>query len=189
MSNNIEINNKYILTRATTEMAEAITEEVNQAYGKQFSQYIVDTFDHPSARINVDKVRSMILDPNMTLYVLVNKTNHAVAGTICYVPTAKKEQGYFGLFSLEKEAQGKGIGPQMISFIEQQAKNDGKKRMKIDVSGFAENLHSYYERLGYQKTGKTIKFEKGIHWKLKEEYAHSEKTDFFILKKNLTKDN
>ncbi len=181
----LEINGTYILAPASLEMAKEISDEVNQAYGAHFNKYIEDAPGHPIERTDENKIREMILDPSMSLYVLIEKTSRVVAGTICYVPTKKRDQGYFGLFSLAEEAKGKHIGSQMVSLVESKAKADGKKRMKIDVSGFAEKLHGHYEQLGYQRTGKTVKFEDGIHWKLKPKYAASENADFVIFKKNL----
>jgi GNAT superfamily N-acetyltransferase len=180
------INSDYILIKATQEMAEPISNEVNQAYGTQFNPFLLDTPEQPITRTSKEKIESLIQNPSFQLYVLQNKQNQSIAGTICYIPTTKKtDQGYFGLFSLAKEAQGKGIGEQMIDFVEKKAVDEGKSRMKIDVSGFADKLHTYYQSKGYQKTGKTIPFEKNIHWKLKPEYENDPRSPFIVLKKNL----
>ena len=181
----INLNDNYYLTRATLDQTKEIVTVVNTAYGEQFNPYLLDTPEQPIARIDEKKIQSYINDPSTELYVLVNKTTQTVSGTICYLPRGSHKSGYFGLFSLDKEAQGNGTGTQMIQYLESKAKEAGKAKMKLDVSGFARSLHNYYARKGYAATGKTLDWSSNIHWKLKSEFENSDASQFIVMKKAL----
>lgn len=179
MLNNI---NNLSIGLAQLEQADEIAQVVNSAYGMQFNRYIIETKNKPKERTSSEKVITLMSDSHNKLFVLLE--GKTVKGTICYVKREKKS-GYFGMFSLAQEVQKGGIGARMIDYVEQIARSEGKKRMKIDVSGFASSLHNYYGKHGYEQTGKTIDWCDNIHWELAPEYKQDPKSAFVIMKKTL----
>lgn len=178
-----DLGDGYSLILANSDQAQSITEIVNKAYGKRFNKYIVDDKDHPIDRTSAEKIKKLISDPNNQLFVLIH--NEAVCGTICYVKRPLKQTGYFGMFSLDENQQKTNVSTQMIKAIENLAKSEGKLKMKIDVSGFAKPLQKKYGSWDYHPTGKKIKWEDNIHWKLAPEFKDNPNSDFDILKKKL----
>lgn len=75
----------------------------------------------------------------------------------------EKEPGCwaFGLLGADFEHKGKGIGRALIAAAEQKAKSAGATEMSIEVlrakdidTDFKVNLANWYQRLGYEFTGK-----------------------------------
>lgn len=179
------IHTNYELRLAKFQEVDDIKNVVNEAYDAKFGKYILDTAEHPRERTNSNKIISMLNDASVELYVLIDKTTKTVSGTICYLPNKHKQSGYFGMFSLNTEARLNKLGSEMIHFIESRALSQGKKAVKLDVSGFATPLHTYYQSQGYAPTGKKLDWADNIHWKLKPQFDGASESQFIVMKKDL----
>ncbi len=83
-----------------------------------------------------------------------------LVGTITYAPPDKKKGGSpwydraevagIGQFGVEPGLQGKGIGLEIMQFIEDHAKADGAGELALDTAESAKHLTQWYERLGYR---------------------------------------
>ena len=62
----------------------------------------------------------------------------------------RPDVGWFGQFGIEPTLQGKGIGKQMIDFIEERAVELGLSELALDTSEKAEHLIQWYKRLGWR---------------------------------------
>jgi GNAT superfamily N-acetyltransferase len=61
---------------------------------------------------------------------------------------------YFGMFSVDPQAQGEGIGKRVLAEAERIAgETFGCARMRMTVIDCRDELIAYYERRGYRRTG------------------------------------
>jgi GNAT superfamily N-acetyltransferase len=81
-------------------------------------------------------------------------------GTIegCVFLHKKEERLYLGMFSVCPSAQGKGIGKKLLAAAENYAKEQNCSSIYMTVITVREKLIAWYERNGYQKTGKVLPF-------------------------------
>lgn len=70
--------------------------------------------------------------------------------------------GYFGMFSVRPDAQGGGIGRQMLAEAERIARDEWQQAtMRMTVIDVREELIAWYLRRGYRRTGITKPFPYG----------------------------
>ena len=73
--------------------------------------------------------------------------------------TKKKENRlYLGMFAVSPSAQGKGIGKKLLTAADDYAKGQNCTSIFMTVITVREKLIAWYERNGYQKTGKVLPF-------------------------------
>jgi GNAT superfamily N-acetyltransferase len=60
-----------------------------------------------------------------------------------------KDVVLFGKFAVDPEYQNSGLGSYLLNFIEDYARQEGKKQMMLDTSEKAQHLIDYYEKRGY----------------------------------------
>ena len=65
---------------------------------------------------------------------------------------------YIGMFSVSPLAQGKGIGKKLLAAANDYAKEQNCSTIYMTVITVREDLIAWYERNGYQKTGKVLPF-------------------------------
>ncbi|GGK11502.1 GNAT family N-acetyltransferase [Luteimonas terricola] len=71
-------------------------------------------------------------------------------------------EGYFGMFAVEPTLQGAGIGRAVVAECERIACDDWQlPLMRMTVIDLREELISWYERLGYRRTGEYRPFPYG----------------------------
>ncbi|MFQ3544593.1 GNAT family N-acetyltransferase [Halobacillus rhizosphaerae] len=58
---------------------------------------------------------------------------------------------WIGITIGEQEGRGKGIGYKAISYLEEQIKNEGLKRIELGVFEFNKQAISLYKRMGYSE--------------------------------------
>lgn len=70
--------------------------------------------------------------------------------------------GYFGMFAVDPQRQGGGIGRQVMDAAEKVAKEElGLARLEMTVIWTRHELLAWYERMGYNKTGEKRPFPYG----------------------------
>jgi RimJ/RimL family protein N-acetyltransferase len=72
----------------------------------------------------------------------------------------KKEAGtaWLGIVVGEESARGKGIGALALTYLEEQIKAQGLKRIELGVFEFNTNAIKLYQKLGYQEIGRIDDF-------------------------------
>jgi GNAT superfamily N-acetyltransferase len=66
---------------------------------------------------------------------------------------------HFGMFAVDPEHQGGGLGRRLVGWAEQAAaRSFGAREVELDVVAQQELLRAWYERLGYTATGETRPF-------------------------------
>ena len=76
----------------------------------------------------------------------------------CVLLHKKEHRLYLGMFSVAPSVQGKGIGKKLLLAAEQYARNENCPLIYMTVITVREKLIAWYERHGYQKTGKVLPF-------------------------------
>ena len=70
--------------------------------------------------------------------------------------------GYFGMFSVDPQRQGGGVGKQVLAEAERIARDEfGQATMRMTVIDIRDELIAFYERRGYRRTGITKPFPYG----------------------------
>ena len=76
----------------------------------------------------------------------------------CVFLQKKENRLYLGMFSVSPSAQGKGIGKKLLTAADDYAKEQNCTSIFMTVITVREKLIAWYERNGYQKTGKVLPF-------------------------------
>lgn len=101
-----------------------------------------------------------------TLTTLINKpgavflkyTNEGGIIDGCVFLHKKEAKLYLGMFSVSPTAQGKGIGKRLLNAAVEYAKEQHCSLIYMTVITAREDLIAWYERNGYQRTGKVLPF-------------------------------
>lgn len=73
----------------------------------------------------------------------------------------KKENAetlYFGMLTVSPTLQSKGLGKKLIEHVEELARKEKRKRIRISVIQYRKELIAFYERRGFKATGNFEKF-------------------------------
>lgn len=76
----------------------------------------------------------------------------------CVFLHKKDNKIYLGMFSVSPSAQGKGIGKKLLAAADDYAKEHSCTSIYMTVITVREELIAWYERNGYQKTGRVLPF-------------------------------
>lgn len=90
----------------------------------------------------------------------------------------------FGMFAVDPNQQGTGIGSQVLAEAERLVAEDwGMDRMQLTVIDVRDDLIAWYRRRGYQPTGETRPFPHGD-----ERFGQPRRDDlrFMVMEKSLT---
>jgi ribosomal protein S18 acetylase RimI-like enzyme len=114
-------------------------------------------------RTDADAVADIIGGGSVLL--LAEDADGALVGC-CQLEPVANERGpdacYFGLFAVDPQRQGGGIGDQLLAWAEQTAQDRlGASVMEMTVIAQRDELIAWYERRGYAQTGETRPFHYG----------------------------
>lgn len=132
-------------------------------------------------RISRIAAEELFKNLNNKIYVCLTPSNE-ICGTA--VLTLKKDTAVLGLFSIAPSEQGKGLGKDLLHYVENEAKKLLIKRVKLFVVKlFQEKLMQFYRSQGWVDTNKIIPFfDKDIGC-IKEKYA--DRVHFAVFKKQI----
>jgi GNAT superfamily N-acetyltransferase len=142
--------------KAEIEDASAIVTLVNSAYrgeeakvGWTTEAYILD-----GQRTDSEKIIEMIQNPGSMIGLAVE--DDVILGCI----NIQKESNsvYFGMLTVKPSLQAKGLGKQLLIYMEDLTKTWGYKKVRMTVIEGRKELLEFYERRGYQATGMTEPF-------------------------------
>lgn len=69
--------------------------------------------------------------------------------------------GYFGMFAVDPDCQGQGLGKKMLDEAVRRHQNDGRKCIRLAVIRPRHELMAWYNRQGFEYTGKSSEFDPG----------------------------
>ena len=73
------------------------------------------------------------------------------------LPLAKSENpGEIKILYIDNSYQGKGIGKQLVNFLENEARNQGYTELFVrSAERYKDTGHGFYEKMGYKSLGET----------------------------------
>ena len=106
-------------------------------------------------RTDETTVANLIKKPGSVFLKYLN-----LEGTLegCVFLHKKDNRIYLGMFSVSPTAQGKGIGKELLTAADDYARELNCTSIYMTVITVREELIAWYERNGYQKTGRVLPF-------------------------------
>lgn len=132
------------------------------------------------ARIDAERMQAIIDTPRSLVLVAEAEGVPKACAQVAFEDGA----GYFGMFSVEPELQGAGIGKAVLAEAERLARARWQAPlMRMTVIDVRQSLIEFYERRGYVRTGRHAPFPYGD-----ERYGIPKRDDlrFEVLEKVLT---
>lgn len=146
-------------TLATPADIPAITRLINLAYGGGASD---KAWTHEGTLFEGDRTHEAEVAENLSapgnLFLLGWAGEALVSSTLMKFPD---DAAYVGLLAVRPDLQGGGVGKQVLAECERLARERGAKRMTMMViSTHRPELVAYYQRRGYQLTGRYGEFSR-----------------------------
>lgn len=111
-------------------------------------------------RTDAAAVADTVSDAKSVVLVNVDETGRMTA--CCQVDRRDDGVAYFGMFAVRPDAQGSGIGGEMLDEAERYAREEYESsELEMTVIGQRTELIEWYERRGYRRTGETRPFPYG----------------------------
>lgn len=137
--------------------APAITDLVNSAYRGDASRagWTTEADLLTGVRVDAEDVRELIETENSLILLCLR--DGVIIGSVNLLKT--EDAAYLGMFAVNPLLQGGGIGKQFMQAAEELVKQRwGAKKMWMTVITTRHELIAYYERRGYQRTGRIVPF-------------------------------
>lgn len=117
-------------------------------------------------RTDAAEVRTMLADPAVTLQVA--ELDGELLGC-CYTrrePTDPSgiDRAELGLFAVHPSAQGRGLGGRLLEAQAERQRAAGADALSIQVLQSRPELHAWYERHGFTRTGHSVPFAGNADW-------------------------
>ncbi|MFY8090657.1 MAG: GNAT family N-acetyltransferase [Chitinophagaceae bacterium] len=164
---------------ATTKNTVAIKALLDKAYRGEESKKGWTTEAHLIAgevRTNTQMVEAAINDAKGNMLIYTN--NHTLLGCVHLQEIENKI--YLGMFAVEPNLQGSGIGKEILKAAEVYTLNKNLAYIFMKVISVRKELIDWYKRHGFTETGEIIDFmEDNITGK------HLEQLQFIVLEKRL----
>lgn len=109
-------------------------------------------------RTDPDQVRALLERPGSQ--ILLAETGATIRGT-CHLERIGPRTAYFGMFAVQPDRQGSGIGRSLLARAARTAAGWGCTEMRMTVIRQRADLIAWYRRLGFLPTGETEPFPYG----------------------------
>ncbi|SPN99104.1 related to N-acetyltransferase, GNAT family [Cephalotrichum gorgonifer] len=135
-------------------------------------------------RIDVEGLKEKITTPDSAVLLATDDAGVLVA--CCEVAKSADGVGYFGMFAVDPDRQGGGLGRRVLEYAEGYCSRVwGVTKMEMSVIWTREELISWYVRRGYKKTGVQKPFP---YAELVNGVALRDDLYFEVMEKDLTAD-
>jgi ribosomal protein S18 acetylase RimI-like enzyme len=153
----------FSILPATPADVPALADLINQAYRGPAASQAWTTEAHllDGPRISEGHLQQMALMPRNHHAVLLKYVDEGSTILGCVYLEAKEAKGnalYLSTLAVAPEAQGHGVGRQLLAAAEAYARQYGCPRIHISVLSARPELLAWYERHGYQRTGTSEPF-------------------------------
>lgn len=155
----IHMNEQITIDKARTEDLPTLVEIINDAYRTDNpNAWTTEShlFQENGIRMSVSELEESFSEKN-NIILKASLSDNTIVGTVSL--TKKEDELYLGTFAVSGNHQGLGIGKKLIQKAIEFAKDLDKSFITITVISNRAELISWYERLGFVATGKTIPFE------------------------------
>jgi len=130
--------------RAVPADAPALTRLINSAYR-------VEAFFKIGDRIDESDVLAKLQSGQSDFLVVDSATGGGMSGGV-YVEL-RGDRGYFGLLSVDPDAQGTGLGRVLVEAAVAHCRAAGCVALDIDIVNLRTELPSFYAKFGFTQTG------------------------------------
>jgi ribosomal protein S18 acetylase RimI-like enzyme len=151
---------KLVFRKAISADALNIAALINNAYRGETSRHGWTTEADllSGSRTEVDEILSLIAADNSMLLLCfdVETAAETLLGSVTLEKhgDAAPPVAHLGMFAVQPQQQGRGIGKQLLAFAEQAAVEAwGVKSMAMSVITLRQELIAFYQRRGYRLTG------------------------------------
>ncbi|TRX91469.1 hypothetical protein FHL15_007693 [Xylaria flabelliformis] len=169
---------------ATVADAVPLERLINTAFRNDKTTQVFLSADHTG--VDVTTVPNLIAKINQPDCAVVAVTDSSTGSIVAHGSVRKVDDtcAWFGMLAVDVNRQKQGLGAQVLAWAEQYARSEwGSVRMEFDVVNTRADLIAWYNRRGYQPTGKTTPFPYEYHgnWEgvLRDDLC------FIVLAKNL----
>lgn len=112
-------------------------------------------------RTDAEGVRDVITGPGARLLVAEQPADRPGVIVACCQLEKRDAYVYFGMFSVSPRLQGAGVGKEVIAEAERIARAWGAREIRMTVIRQREELIAFYERRGFERTGRFEPFPYG----------------------------
>jgi ribosomal protein S18 acetylase RimI-like enzyme len=112
-------------------------------------------------RTDAEAVAAIVTSPDSRVLLAASPAAAKILGC-CQLERRAGTTAYFGMFAVRPGLQGAGVGRQLLSEAERQARDDWQARvMEMTVLAQREDLIAWYVRRGYSQSGEKRPFPYG----------------------------
>jgi ribosomal protein S18 acetylase RimI-like enzyme len=141
----------FVIRPATEHDEPGLLECLHHAFERYQSEYTPDAF--ADTVLTPELLRERL----RTMHVLVAATeSEAIVGTLAFQLTV--DEGHLRGMAVAPEYQGLGIAQQLLRRALQSLGEAGCRRVTLDTTAPLERAAAFYQRQGFQKTGRVIDF-------------------------------
>ncbi len=148
---------EFKIRRATLQDVDAIVALVESVYRGESSRqgWTTEADIVEGQRTDSTMIQEMMDKPGQVFFVTDRKPQGLAASVFL---EKKKEHTYLGMLAVAADLQNHKLGRKLIAHCEQQTRDWGLPAIKITVIPQRVELIQWYERLGFQRTGRDEAF-------------------------------
>jgi GNAT superfamily N-acetyltransferase len=113
--------------------------------------YRVESFFIIGDRITEPDVATRLEAPNSGFLVIDGVGDAGLVGAVFV--EIRGDRGYFGLLSVDPDAQGRGLGRRLVEAAEAHCRAAGCEALDIDVVNLRTELPAFYAKFGFTAVG------------------------------------
>lgn len=179
----------YLLSPAVVGDAAAICALVNSAYRGESSKkgWTTEADLLGGQRVDIEGIQEAISSPQRKILLLKAQVTGQISACVSLDFSEEACGGrshacYLGMLTVDPSLQAAGLGKRLMLDAETSARDQGAKTMLISVIQLRTELIDWYQRHGYQPTGKTKPFPYGDR-----RFGEPKRRDlhFVVFEKNL----
>ena len=148
-----------MITQATLADVPALNNLVNSAYRGDSSRkgWTTEADLLDGTRTDENYIKTIMEEPQSVVLKYVEQEK--ILG--CVRLQNQGEKMYLGMFAVDPEAQGNGIGKKILSASEAEAQKQNCRLIEMTVISVRQDIIAWYNRHGYRTTGivKPMKFD------------------------------
>ena len=144
---------------ATNQNAQEIANLVNSAYRGEYSQqgWTTEASLLGGQRTDAESLQILIDSPLNQIEIAYEGESQSIIGSVHLIQEIP-DTLYFGMLTVEPRAQAKGLGKIILKHVENIALRYGLKRIRFTVIPNRTELVAFYQRRGFNATGKSEPF-------------------------------
>ena len=144
---------------ATNQNAQEIANLVNSAYRGEYSQqgWTTEASLLGGQRTDAESLQRLIDSPLNQIEIAYEAESQSIIGSVHLIQEIP-DTLYFGMLTVEPRAQAKGLGKIILKHVENIALRYGLKRIRFTVIPNRTELVAFYQRRGFNATGKSEPF-------------------------------